>query len=77
MTKLRGFRSLRYRVLALAALLICLTALLAPTTSPQSTCCNACLKRFQQCDANNIVCCKIYNSCISQCQGGCPSCPDQ
>ena len=43
----RGFRSLRYRVLTIAALLICLTALFAPTTSPQSTtCCNACLKRF-------------------------------
>lgn len=76
MTKLRGFSSLRYRVLALAALLMCLTALLAPTTSPQSTtCCNACLQRFNQCDANNVVCCQIYNSCVSQCTGGCPSCP--
>jgi hypothetical protein len=76
MTKSRGSRSLRYRVLAIAAFLICLTALFAPATSPQSTsCCDACLKRFQQCDANNIVCCKIYASCVSQCPGTCPSCP--
>lgn len=78
MTKLSTLKSLRYRVLVIVAFVICLTALLAPTTSPQSTtCCSACLKRFQQCDGNTIVCCQIYNSCISQCPGTCPSCPDQ
>ena len=70
-------RSLRYRLLALAALLVCLTVLLAPVSRTQSTtCCNACLKRFQQCDANSIVCCQIYDSCVQQCPSACLSCPD-
>jgi hypothetical protein len=78
MTKSRTVRSLRYRVLVIAAFVFCLTALLAPPTSPQSTsCCSKCLERFQQCDANTIVCCRIYNSCIAQCPTLCPSCPDQ
>jgi hypothetical protein len=77
MTKSTKFRSLRYRVLVIAAFVVCLTALLAPTTSPQSTaCCTQCLQRFQQCDSNSIVCCKIYNACVSQCSGSCPTCPD-
>lgn len=77
MTTSRRLRPLRYRVLAIAAFVVCLTALLAPTTSPQSSCCNKCLQRFQQCDGTTIVCCKIYDSCVQQCQGACPSCPDQ
>lgn len=76
MTKSRRLVSLRYRMLTLAALLVCLMALFAPTTSPQSTtCCTRCLQRFQQCDANNIVCCQFYSSCVAQCTGDCPSCP--
>ena len=68
--------SLRYRLLAVVALVVCLIALMAPAASPQSTsCCSACLKRWQQCDANDVVCCQIYTSCIQQCQGGCQSCP--
>ena len=70
-------RKLRYRVLLMVAVMICLTALLAPTTSPQTTtCCTKCLQRFQQCDGTTIVCCQIYNSCIAQCPSQCPGCPD-
>ena len=76
MIKKKRIGSLHYRVLVLAAMLICLTALLVPAASPQSTCCNKCLDRFFQCDGTTIVCCKIYNSCVTQCAGGCPLCPD-
>ncbi len=76
MTKSRRFGSVRYRMLAVAATLICLTALLVPAASPQSSCCKRCLDRFFQCDGTTIVCCKIYDSCVQQCQGGCPRCPD-
>ena len=76
MTKLRGWRSLRYRLLAIAALVICLTSLLASATSQTSTCCKRCLERFQQCDSPDFICCQIYTSCIQQCAGGCPSCPN-
>lgn len=69
-------RSLRYRLLGLAAMLICLTALLVPAASQQSSCCQTCLNRFYQCDGTTIVCCKIYNGCVQQCAGGCPICPD-
>jgi len=73
MTKLKR---LPFRLLLLVALVFGLTAITAPTTRPQSTaCCSACLERFNQCDANNIVCCKIYNSCVRQCAGSCPTCP--
>jgi hypothetical protein len=66
------------RILGIVVLVLSMIVLLAPTSSPQSTtCCQQCLERFQQCDSNNIVCCKIYNSCIAQCPGTCPSCPDQ
>ena len=76
MTKSQKFKSLRYRVLVIAAFVLCLTALLAPTTSPQSTtCCTQCMQAFEQCDANNVVCCRIYQRCISQCPTTCPNCP--
>jgi hypothetical protein len=65
------------RILGIVVLVLSMIVLLAPTTSPQSTCCQKCLERFQQCDGTTIVCCKIYNSCIAQCQGTCQSCPDQ
>lgn len=66
------------RILGIVVLLLSIIVLLAPTTSLQSTtCCQKCLERFQQCDGNTIVCCKIYNSCIAQCPSTCPSCPDQ
>jgi hypothetical protein len=76
MSKSRGWRSLRYRLLVIAALVICLTSLLASATSPKSTCCERCLERFQQCDSPDFICCQIYTSCIQQCEGGCPSCPN-
>lgn len=72
---MKRLKSMRYRLLAIAAILVCLTALLAPASGQSTSCCSACLKRWQQCDANDIVCCQIYNSCISQCPGTCPSCP--
>ena len=76
MTMSSGWRSLRYRLLLLAALVICLTSLLASANSPQSTCCQQCQERFDQCDSPDFICCRIYNSCIQQCAGGCPSvCP--
>lgn len=77
MTKPRTSRTLLYRLLILIALAVSLIALPTATPSPQSDCCNKCLQRFLQCDANTIVCCNIYNSCVQQCQGGCPACPDQ
>ncbi len=67
--------SLRYRLFVLAALIICLTALLTPATSQQTTCCTRCFQRWQQCDANDVVCCQLYESCVSQCPTSCPSCP--
>jgi hypothetical protein len=66
------------RILGIVVLVLSLIVLLAPTINTQSTtCCQTCLQRFQQCDANNIVCCKIYNSCIAQCPNACQSCPDK
>jgi hypothetical protein len=66
------------RILGIVVLVLSLTVLFAPTTNTQSTtCCEACLQRFQQCDGSTIVCCKIYNSCIAQCPTTCPSCPDK
>src|SRR5262245_49372362 len=77
-TAMTRLSSLRYRLVLLVALMLSLAALLAaPATSQQSSCCTQCLQRFQQCDGNTIVCCKIYNACIQQCQGACPSCPDK
>ena len=70
---MKRLRAMRYRLLAIAAILVCLAAILAPAQS--TSCCSACLKRWQQCDANDVVCCQIYTSCISQCPGSCPSCP--
>ncbi len=77
MTKPRTLRTLLYRFLALVVLAASLIVLPAVKSSSQSDCCNSCLQRFLQCDANTIVCCKIYTSCVQQCQGGCPACPDQ
>jgi hypothetical protein len=37
----------------------------------QSTCCNLCVQRFNNCDSPDFICCRIYNSCIQQCAGGC------
>jgi len=69
-------KSMRYRLLAIAAVLVCLTAALAPASRTQTTtCCTACYKRWQQCDANDVVCCQLYEACISQCPTSCPSCP--
>ena len=67
------------RILGIVVLVLSLMVMLAPTTTntQSTTCCQACLQRFQQCDANNIVCCKIYNSCIAQCPTTCQSCPDK
>lgn len=77
MKRLTRFNALRYRLLAIVALVVCLAALMTPTASQQSTtCCNQCLNRFNQCDGTTIVCCKIYNACIANCSGGCPQCPD-
>jgi hypothetical protein len=61
-------------VLALAAFLFLLPTV---TSSSQSSCCSICLDRFYQCDGTTAVCCKLYASCVQQCQGGCPACPDQ
>jgi hypothetical protein len=66
------------RILGIVVLLLSLMVLLALTTNTQSTtCCQTCLQQFQQCDANNIVCCKRYNACIAQCPTTCQSCPDK
>ena len=69
-------RRLPYRVFMIAALAVLMIILPAATSSSQTDCCNRCLKRFEQCDANTIVCCQIYTACVQQCQGGCPACPD-
>lgn len=64
------------RILGVVVLVLSLTVLLAPSTKTQTrTCCEACLARFEQCDANNVVCCKLYESCIAQCPTTCQSCP--
>jgi len=76
MVKSRRIGSLRYRMLVLAATLICLIALLVPAASPQTSCCQKCLDRFYQCDGTTIVCCRIYDGCVQQCAGSCPRCPD-
>jgi len=73
----RTLRVLLYRLLVLAVLAASLIVLPAVGSSPQSDCCTTCLERFFQCDANTLVCCKLYTSCVQQCQGGCPACPDQ
>lgn len=73
MAKSTRWGSLRYRLLAIAVLVICLTSLLASATSPPN-CCKRCQEGFQQCDAPDFICCQIYTSCIQQCEGGCPSC---
>jgi len=66
------------RIFGIVVLVLSLTVLFAPATSTQSTtCCQACLQRFEQCDGTTVVCCKIYNACIAQCPTACPSCPDQ
>jgi len=77
MTKTRTSRTLLYRFLVLVALAVSLIVLPTALSSSQSDCCNRCLQRFLQCDANTIVCCKLYAGCVQQCQGGCPACPDQ
>jgi hypothetical protein len=77
MSDLGKLRRLLYRFLAMVVLAAALVVLPTATTSSQTSCCNVCLERFQQCDGTTIVCCKIYNACVQQCQGGCRSCPDQ
>ncbi len=37
----------------------------------QSTCCDQCVQRFNNCDAHFQICCRIYNACIQQCGGAC------
>lgn len=76
MTRSKKSGSLRYRMVALAAMLICLAALLAPAASQQTSCCQKCLDRFFQCDGSTIVCCQLYESCVAQCPVSCPGCPD-
>ena len=71
-------RILLYRVLMIVALAASLLVLPGANSSARSgTCCQRCLERFLQCDGTTIVCCQIYNSCVQQCSGGCPSCPDE
>jgi hypothetical protein len=77
MTVSRKLRKLLYRFLAMAVLAVSLVVLPTATSNSQTSCCNRCLERFRQCDGTTIVCCKIYNACVQQCQGGCQSCPDQ
>lgn len=77
MSNPRTLRALLYRFLAAAVLAASLIVLPAVRSSSQSDCCTACLERFFQCDGTTIVCCKIYTSCVQQCQGGCATCPDQ
>jgi hypothetical protein len=76
MTKSKRMKILVYRFLAIVVLAVSLIVLPAGTSSSQTDCCGKCLERFFQCDANSIVCCQIYTSCVQHCQGGCPSCPD-
>ena len=74
---MKKFSPLRYRLLAIVALVVSLAALMTPAASQQSTtCCTQCLNRFNQCDGNTIVCCQIYTACISQCPSECQKCPD-
>ncbi len=77
MTRSKTLRRRLYRFLVLAALAVSLGVLPAAKSSSQSDCCTKCLQRFLQCDGTTIVCCNIYKTCVQQCQGGCPSCPDQ
>lgn len=77
MTMSRKLRKLLFRSFAMAVLAGALILLPIVTTSSETTCCNKCLERFYQCDANNIVCCQIYNACVQHCQTECQSCPDQ
>lgn len=76
MTASRKLRKLLYRFLVMVVLGVSL-AVLPATSSSQTSCCKKCLERFNQCDGTTIVCCRIYDGCVQQCQGGCPSCPDQ
>ena len=77
MTKSRRSGMPLYRFLALVLLATFLIILPAGASPSQSSCCNTCLQRFFQCDANNIVCCELYQKCVEQCQTPCQSCPDQ
>jgi hypothetical protein len=73
-------RRLAIRLVLLLVLAVGLTGLSAGPSGAGATpasCCSACLNRFNQCDGTTIVCCRIYNSCIQQCAGGCPNCPDE
>ena len=77
MTKSRKVRLLLYRSLMIVALAVSMFMLPTATSGSQSDCCNRCLKRFQQCDANTIICCQIYTACVQQCPARCPACPDE
>ena len=77
MTKSRRLRALRYRFLAIVVMLMASVALLAAPSPSRTTCCDNCLKRFYQCDANTIVCCQMYTQCVQHCPSECPSCPDK
>jgi hypothetical protein len=77
MKKPRRLKIAVYRFLTIVAVAASMAALPASTSSSQSDCCNKCLERFSQCDGTTIVCCRIYRGCVQQCQGGCPSCPDE
>ena len=70
-------RKLIYRLLVMVLLAVSLVVLPSATSNSQTSCCTKCMERFNQCDANNIVCCQIYNACVQQCQNRCPRCPDQ
>jgi hypothetical protein len=76
MVKLRNLRKLPYQFLTLVVLTMFLVVLPTLTPGSQTSCCQKCLERFFQCDANDIVCCQIYSSCAQQCQGGCSGCPN-
>ena len=77
MTVSRKPRKLIHRFLVMAVLAISLVVLPAATSSSQISCCATCMERFNQCDANTIVCCQIYNACVQQCRERCPRCPAQ
>jgi hypothetical protein len=59
------------RFLACVVLGFFALSLSGDVSGSQSTCCDQCLQRFNNCDAPFHVCCQIYNACIQQCGGAC------
>jgi hypothetical protein len=71
MTDPRSLIRVLWKFLACVVLVFSALYLSNGASGAQSTCCDQCVQRFNNCDGHFVVCCEIYNACIQRCGGAC------